>query len=69
MRGDTILKFIWTGVIDDPGKLCGAVMIHNGADRFPIQIQASEQEMHRLARALRETAREVRRRKRLREVA
>lgn len=62
MRGDTIRKFIWSGVIDEGGKVCGAINVATSPDKFPIQIQCTEAELFNLARMLQETAREVKRR-------
>ena len=61
-RGDTIREFIWSGVITRPdGTACGGIMVSRGDKGGPVQVQATEQELHSLARMLRETAREVRR--------
>lgn len=62
MRGKTIRQFIWCGVIDEGGKVCGTINVETSPDRFPIQIQCTEAEMFHLAGLLRDTARELKRR-------
>lgn len=64
MRGRAILERIWSGVIDEPGVLTGAINIAQ-SNGLPHQFKVSEEELYCLSRFFRETAREVRRRKRL----
>jgi hypothetical protein len=59
VRGDSIKNFIWSGVIDEGGKICGAINVRLPDRAWPLQIQATEAELFALARMLRETARAV----------
>lgn len=70
VRGDTIREFVWSGVVTKAdGTACGGIMVYRGEGRVPAQFQATEQELHSLARMLRETAREVRRLNKLKQAA